>query len=228
MDFTEEMLTKIIKKLMNSLSVEILNREGINTKVDFTAPWRRVSFRDLLIEDCSIDIDQFATADELKDEIIRKGIKIDGIEKLGRGNMIDALYKEVSRPKLVNPTFLINHPIDLSPLARRNDENANIADRFQLVVNGWEIVNAYSELIDPIDQKSRFADQMEAKAKGDEEAMLKDDEYVDAMSYGMPPISGWGMGIERIVALLTRQSNLRDVILFPLMRPNETIEETEI
>jgi lysyl-tRNA synthetase class 2 len=119
----------------------------------------------------------------------------------------------------VNPTFLINHPTDLSPLARKNDKNPMIVDRFQLVVNGWEIVNAYSELIDPVDQAQRFEQQTAAKAAGDEEAMSKDDEFVSALEYGMPPTSGWGMGIERIVTLLTGQTNLKDVILFPLMKP---------
>ncbi|MBU0722370.1 lysine--tRNA ligase [Patescibacteria group bacterium] len=219
MVFTEKMLTTIIKKLLGSLQFEILNRKAELVKVDFTAPWKTVSFRELLIADCGIDIDKCLTVEKLREEIMKKGVKIDDLEKLGRGNLIDSLYKAVSRPKIIDPTFLINHPIDLSPLARKNDANPLTVDRFQLVVNGWEIINAYSELIDPVDQKERFEKQMEIRATGDEEAMLKDDEYVEAMEYGMPPMSGWGMGVERIVALLTKQSNLRDVVLFPLMKP---------
>jgi len=227
MNFTEKMLATIIKKLKNTLELEIINRDGQAVPVNFTAPWRRVSFRELLIEDCGIDIDKLATVEELREAIKAKNIAIENIAKLGRGNLIDSLYKVVSRPKLINPTFLLKHPLDLSPLARKNDENPLIVDRFQLIINGWEVINAYSELIDPIDQVERFAGQTAARDKGDDEAMLKDDEYVTAMEYGLPPTSGLGMGIERIVALLTNQSNLRDVILFPLLRPENGDDENK-
>jgi len=220
MDFTEKMLTTLILKLKGSLKLEIMNRDGKMIEVDFASPWKRVSFRELLISDCGIDIDQEKTVEMLRAAIRKKGIAITDIDKLGRGNLIDALYKEVSRKKLINPVFLINHPIDISPLARKNDDNPMITDRFQLVVNGWEIVNAYSELIDPIDQSQRFANQSKAREAGDEEAMMKDDEYIEAMEYGMPPISGWGMGVDRVIALLTQQANLRDVVMFPLLRPD--------
>ena len=143
------------------------------------------------------------------------------MKNLGLGNLVDTLYKTVSRDTIIKPTFLINHPIDVSPLARKNDKNPKIVDRFQLLVNGWEIVNAYSELINPEDQKQRFAQQVAAKAKGDEEAHGEDNEFIKALEHGAPPMSGWGMGIDRIVALLTQQDNLRDVVLFPLMRPEE-------
>lgn len=225
MRFTEKMLTSVIQKLKGSLAVQIYNKNEELVDVDFTGPWRRVTFRELLIEDCGIDIDAFPTVEGLRGEIQKKGIDIVDSEKLGRGNLIDSLYKKVSRPKLVKPVFLLNHPIDLSPLARKNDINPLIVDRFQLVVNGWEILNAYSELIDPIDQNARFEQQTEAKLGGDDEAMTKDDDYVEAMEYGMPPVSGWGMGVERIVALLTQQKNLRDVVMFPLLRPKEGDEE---
>jgi len=221
MKFTEEMISEVVQKLKGSLVVKIYNRDDELVDVDLKTPWRKVSFRDLLIEDCEIDIDQYPEVEELRKAISEKDIKIDGMEKLGRGNLIDSLYKKVSRPKLINPTFLINHPIDLSPLARKNDDNELVTDRFQLVINGWEIVNAYSELIDPVDQKERFEKQSIAKDAGDEEAMAKDDDYVEAMEYGLPPVSGWGMGVERMVALLTEQKNLRDVVMFPLLRPKD-------
>ena len=221
MEFTEKMLTDIIKKLKGTLKLTILNRDEEEVEVDFTPPWDRVTFRELLIKDCGIDIDKCLTVEELRKAIKAKKINVEDMDKLGRGNLIDELYKKVSRPKLINPVFLTQHPLDLSPLARKNDDNNLIVDRFQLILNGWEILNAYSELVDPIDQEKRFDQQMAAKDMGDEDAMSKDDEYVDCMKYGMPPISGWGMGIERIVALLTKQTNLRDVVLFPLMRPRD-------
>lgn len=219
MRFTEKMLTTVVKKLKGTLEVEIVNRDGEKKLVDLSPSWETITMRDLIKRDSGIDIEEFATAEALRAEIKKNGLTFDDIDKLGRGNMIDNLYKKVSRVKIVNPTFVINHPIDLSPLARRNDANPMITDRFQLVVNGWEIVNAYSELVDPIDQAARFDSQQQLREGGDEEAMAKDNDYVEAMEYGMPPMSGWGMGIERIVALLTEQDNLRDVVLFPLMRP---------
>jgi lysyl-tRNA synthetase class 2 len=224
MAFTEKMLSSIIKKLKGTTKVEIINRDGKKVMVDFKPSWDVVSFRDLISKDCGIDINDFPDVESLRSEIKSKKIKIDDMDKLGRGNLIDSLYKLVSRPKIINPTFLIHHPIDLSPLARKNDDDPTITDRFQLIVNGWEILNAYSELIDPIDQKERLDKQSEAQKMGDEDAMSKDDEYIKAMEYGMPPISGWGMGIERIIALLSQQSNLRDVVLFPLMRPESSEE----
>jgi len=219
MKFTEKMLTSIINKLKGTLKLKILNRSGDLVNVNFSTPWNIISFRDLILNDSEIDIDKFPKVDNLKEEIRNKNITIDDDERLGRGNLIDALYKVVSREKIIQPTFLINHPVDTSPLARRNKNNSLITDRFQLVINGWEVVNAYSELIDPIDQKERFENQIKAKERGDEEVMQKDTEFVEAMEHGMPPVSGWGMGIDRIVALLTQQSNLRDVVLFPLLKP---------
>ena len=122
---------------------------------------------------------------------------------------------------MINPVFLTSHPVSLSPLARSNDDNKEITDRFQLVINGAEIINAYSELVDPQEQERRLLHQAELKSHGDEEAMPMDYDYIGAMEYGMPPISGWGMGIDRIVQLLTSSANIRDVVLFPFMKPRD-------
>ena len=138
---------------------------------------------------------------------------------LGRGNLIDLLYKKVSRPHIKKPTFLVEHPTDLSPLARANDENPKISDRFQLIINGAEIINGYSELVDPKEQRNRLLEQARCKASGDEEAMMMDEDYIMAMEYGMPPISGWGIGIDRVFQILTGAENIRHSIMFPLMRP---------
>lgn len=221
MKFTEEMFTHLLMKLTGSMKVNLLDKEGIQHEIDFTPPWPRVTFRDLLMKDVGIDLLEHQNVESLKKVILAKGIHIDGMDKLGLGNLIDHLYKKVSRPKMISPVFLVGHPLDLSPLARKNDVNPAIVDRFQLVVATWEVLNAYSELVDPIDQSERFDAQSSAKEAGDTEAHSKDDEYVDAMEYGMPPISGFGMGIDRMVTLLTQQENLRDTVLFPLMRPKK-------
>jgi lysyl-tRNA synthetase class 2 len=222
MRFTEKMFSSLLTKLLGTPIIKIPDRNGEIREVDFTPPYKVVTMRDLLLKDSGIDIKNLVTTEELRTTIKGKKIIIEDMEKLEYGNLVDALYKKVSRPNMVGPLFLIEHPIELSPLARRNDKNPKIVDRFQLVVNGWELVNAYSELVDPVDQKQRFEDQATAQKKGDAEAHGKDDEYIKSMEYGMPPISGWGMGIDRIVSLLTGQINLRDIVLFPLMRPEGT------
>ncbi|HAJ80329.1 MAG TPA: lysine--tRNA ligase [Fibrobacteres bacterium] len=216
---------KFTEKLFKHLLVEIngsLDLTYANTKISFDGNWPRISFRDLVLKDCGIDIDKFPTRDALFDEIKRNGISFEDeveVKKAGRATLIDLLYKKVSRPKLVDPIFVIHHPVEVSPLARKNDADPMVVDRFQLVVNGWEVVNAYSELIDPVDQAQRFVDQAAARAQGDADTMDVDYDFLLCMEYGMPPISGWGMGIDRIVALLTDAANLREVVLFPLLRP---------
>ncbi len=221
MAFTEQMFAAMQQSVPGmDGTMKIPDREGVLQEVDFRGPWPKVSMRDLIKGDCGIDIDTCESAAALREAIKAKNITLEvDIAKLGRGNLIDQLYKKVSRPKIIKPTFVTRHPLDLSPLARRNDEKPTVTDRFQLVVGGWEIVNAYSELIDPVDQAQRFEDQAKAKQGGDSDAHAKDDEFVEALSYGCPPCSGWGMGVDRIVTLLTAQENLRDVVLFPIMKP---------
>ncbi len=217
MSFTE----KLVKNLVETVKGSETFTYGEKT-ISLQGEWPRISFRDLLLRDCGIDINQFPTKDDLLAEITKKGLHFDedlDVKKAGRGTLIDLLYKKVSRPALIDPVFITHHPIDLSPLARRNDEDETVVDRFQLVINGWEVVNAYSELVDPIDQTQRFEQQALARAQGDAEAMEIDTDFLRCMEYGMPPISGWGMGIDRMVALLTDSHTLRDVVLFPLLRP---------
>lgn len=223
MKFLREMVIYILEKLYNgNLNIKIGDQE-----INFGGEWDVVSFRDLILKDCGIDINKYPTAESLLAEIKAQGIKLeaDNLEQLGRGNLIDTLYKKVSRPKIINPTYLTEHPIDLSPLARSNDEDQTLTDRFQLVVNGQEIINGYSELVDAREQERRLIEQSKLKANGDEEAMSIDNEYIRAMEYGMPPISGWGLGIDRFLQFLTNIDNIRDVVLYPLMKPRATMEE---
>ncbi len=229
MKFTEEMFKHLLMQTRGTTKAKIPDRDGKAVDVDFGGSWPRISMRELIKRDCGIDFEDHKTADALRAAMKKANIQLEvDVSKLGRGNLIDQLYKKVSRPKIVAPTFITQHPIDLSPLARRNDENPNVTDRFQLVVGGWEIVNAYSELVDPIDQAGRFDDQAKAKSGGDADAHDKDDEFVIALEHGCPPCSGWGMGIDRIVALLTCQDNLRDVVLFPLMKPHDKKGSTAV
>lgn len=223
MKLMREMITYIIGELFDgNLVVNISGKD-----IDFGAEWDEVSFRDLLIKDCGIDINDYPTAKELLAEIRNRGIQLEdeNIENLGRGNLIDLLYKKVSRPYIIKPTFLTGHPIDLSPLARSNDDDPSLTDRFQLIVNGQEIINGYSELVDSQEQEKRFIEQNTLKENGDEEAMSIDHEYIKAMEYGMPPISGWGLGIDRFLQFLTSSYNIRDVVLYPLLKRRDNVED---
>lgn len=225
MKLMREMVTYIIGNLFDgNLNVQIGDKN-----IDFGAEWDVISFRDLLIKDCGIDIDEFDTKEKLLDKIKSKNITLDAenIESLGRGNLIDTLYKKVSRPNIIKPTFLIKHPVDLSPLARSNDDNENVSDRFQLIVNGQEIINGYSELVDAVEQEKRLLEQNKLKEQGDDEAMSIDYEYIKAMEYGMPPISGWGLGIDRFLQFLTNSYNIRDVVLYPLLKPRENVNDSD-
>lgn len=211
------MLQTVIKKVFGTLEINIGDKV-----VDLSGEWPSVSFRELILKYSDIDIKEFDTKEKLLAEIKNKSIVIESdtpLEDLGYGNLVDQLYKKVARPNIVEPIFLTEHPISLSPLARANDDNPNITDRFQLVINGAEIINAYSELVDPQEQEKRLLEQAKLKDAGDDEAMPMDYDYIEAMEYGMPPISGWGMGIDRIIQLLTNSDNIKDVVMFPLMKP---------
>ena len=217
MKFIQHMLQTIIEKLFGTLTIPFGDRV-----IDFSGDWPRVTFRELILKYSDIDIEVDNTKEKLLARILEKKIELESetpLENLGFGNLVDVLYKKVARPFMIEPVYLTEHPTSLSPLARSNDERKEISDRFQLVINGAEIVNGYSELVDPIEQEKRLLEQATLKAAGDTEAMPMDYDYIRAMEYGMPPISGWGMGVDRIVQLLTGVDNIRDVVMFPLMRP---------
>ncbi len=241
MQFTEEMLTSVIKKAVGNLEVEF---EG--NIIDFTPPWKRVTYRNLVLKHTGIDIDEVRTEEELRDAIKNEvAPKVSGrqgekrgltavprgvhgsksatteeiLSNVGYGAVLDALYKEHCRPYLVQPTFLIDHPAETVALAKRKEEDQDKIARFQLLVVGYEMINAYNELNDPQDQKERWEEQEGLAEKGLEEHEALDHDYIEALEYGMPPTAGWGMGIDRLTAILTNQHSIRDVILFPLMRP---------
>ncbi len=211
--FTEKLFRHLLDEVCGSRKLDWRGRA-----INFSGEWPRLDMGALLRERTGIDVARCPTADELRGAIAAKGIRLERLD-LGRGALIDALYKATVRDELIQPCFLTGIPADILPLARRNDKNPANADCFQLLVNGWEIVKAYSELVDPLDQRARFEEQEKERAKGDDEAMFVDEEYLVAMEHGMPPISGWGMGIDRLCALLSGSDSLRDVVFFPLLRP---------
>ena len=219
MKLIQDMLQTIIKNVFGTLEIAIDDKV-----IDLSGNWESVSFRDVILKYANIDIEKYKTKEELLAKIKTDKIEIDSetpLENLGYGNLVDQLYKKVARPYMIKPVFLTQHPISLSPLARANDKNPELTDRFQLVINGVEVVNGYSELVDPIEQEKRLIEQAKLKEAGDEEAMPMDYDYIEAMEYGMPPISGWGMGIDRVMQLLTNSANIKDCVMFPLMRPKD-------
>ncbi len=219
MKFLQNMLQTVIKNLFGTLKITIEGGE-----VDLSGEWESISMRDLILKYCPIDIYEYDAKDKLLAKIKEERIEIDSetpLEDLGYGNLVDQLYKKVARPHVLKPIFLTKHPIELSPLARANDENPSLTDRFQLVINGAEIINAYSELVDPQEQERRLIEQASLKANGDDEAMMMDMDYIEAMEYGMPPISGWGIGIDRLVQILSDAPNIKDCVMFPLMKNKE-------
>jgi lysyl-tRNA synthetase class 2 len=216
--FTEKLVKHVLEEVLGTLQLEWRGRE-----IDFSGEWPRLDMADLVRERTGLEV-MGRSADDLRQAIRDKGFWEDGMEVLAPGNLIDLVYKRHVRDDLIQPCFLTGVPADALPLARRNDDDPARADCFQLVVNGWEIIKAYSELVDPLLQRRLFEEQEEHRRGGDEEAMPLDEDYLLAMEYGMPPISGWGLGIDRFCALLSGVDSLRDVVLFPLLRPEGAAE----
>jgi len=221
MKFTEKMFDYIFEKLWLPKRLNVKDKEGNIKEVDFTTPRKRIDFTKGITEASGIDITKYWSedADKLRKDIKAKGIEFEKMDKMGTITLIDYLYKKVLRPKILGPAFIYNYPVIMQPLARTSDKDSNIVEQFQLLVNGREICKAYSELVDPLEQTANFAKQAEAAAQGDEKATTGDDDFVEAMEYGMPPQSWFGIGLERLFAILTQQDNIRDVVMFPLMKP---------
>ena len=228
MHFTEEMFDYIFDNLGISRQLKVKDKDWVERDVDFTTPWERIDYTKWIYDACWIDITKYwiDDADVLRKDIKAKNIEFEGMDDMWTTTLIDYLYKKVLRPKIIWPAFIYNYPVIMQPLARISDADAGIVEQFQLLVNGWEICKAYSELVDPLLQQANFDKQAEAAERGDDEATSWDDAFVEAMEYWMPPQSWFGMGLERILAILTEQENLRDVVMFPLMKlKNDTKEE---
>ena len=226
MRFLEKLFDYLFEKLGVSKVLKVKDKEGVEKMVDFTTPWERIDYTKAVNEASGLDITKYGAddSDKLRADIRAKGIEFEGMDGMSTPTLIDYLYKKVLRPSILGPAFVYNYPVIMQPLARVSDENPNIVEQFQLLVNGWEVSKAYGELVDPLLQQANFDKQAEI---GDEEATSADESFVEAMEYGMPPQSWLGMGLERILTILTEQDNLRDVIMFPLMKPFESEKDEE-
>jgi lysyl-tRNA synthetase class 2 len=218
MKWTEDLLRGLARDVVGKMIFQVLDKEGNKVEVDFGGVWPKVRFGDLLQKNAGIDMADISIKD-LRTEAKKWGMSEDEVAKTGRANLLDHIYKKSSRNAIIQPTFVLDYPSELKPLAQQNgDGTAKVA---QLIIAGAEITNQYAELVNPIVQRALLEDQSKAKAGGDDEAMEVDERFLTAMEHGMPPMTGFGMGIDRLVALLTEQDNLRDVIFFPIMRPKE-------
>ncbi|WP_295730005.1 lysine--tRNA ligase [uncultured Muribaculum sp.] len=218
MDFTERMLEKICMDVNGTTEVKV----GDNV-ISFKAPFKRITMRDAILEHTDYDIEG-KSEEELREAARAMGIEVD--ETMGKGKLIDEMFGEKCEGTYIQPTFITDYPIEMSPLTKRHRNNPELTERFELMVNGKELANAYSELNDPIDQYERFVEQMRLAEKGDDEAMIIDKDFIRALEYGMPPTSGMGIGMDRLVMLMTGQTTIQEVLLFPQMRP-EKVEKRD-
>lgn len=217
MNLIEDLLPKIITSAGLPLRMNIGGAE-----VDFTPPYPRHTMREIIKQYAKIDIEEFPDQSSLYTKI--KDLHIEGVDaQTGYGKMVDEIYKTYARPYITNPIFMIDHPVELSPLAKRKSDNPRYVERMQLVcVGGNELCNGFSELNDPLDQESRFKEQERLQIAGDEESMPFDEDFVTALKHGMPPTAGLGMGIDRLIKLLLDTQNLKEVILFPTLKPEKS------
>jgi lysyl-tRNA synthetase class 2 len=212
MDLTEEMLTSIAEKVCGSKVIQYDDQE-----IDF-GNWTRLSMKEAILKFSTEKIDEGALADRGAVEQLLKRLDADCDPSLPLGNLIGILFETVAEQQLVQPTFIYDYPLELSPLSKQKAADKTLVERFELYIGGMEIANGYSELNDPVDQRERFTGQLVARERGDEEAHEMDDDYIRALSYGMPPTAGEGIGVDRLAMLLTNSTSIRDVILFPHLR----------
>ncbi len=217
MSFTEQMLEKICLDVHGTTKVMMGEKE-----IDYKAPYPRITMIDSIRQYTGIDI---SGMDESQLRDVCRELGVDQDETMGKGKLIDAIFGDKCEANYIQPTFIIDYPIEMSPLTKKHRNNPELTERFELMVNGKELANAYSELNDPIDQRIRFEDQLRLSEKGDDEAMFIDQDFLRALEYGMPPTSGIGIGMDRLVMFLTGQESIQEVLFFPQMRPEKIIKK---
>jgi len=211
MEMVEQCLETMARDVLGTTQVQVGEKA-----IDFAGPYKRISMYDAIREYTGVDISQM---DEKELRALCKKLHIEVDESMGKGKLIDELFGETVEPQLVQPTYIIDYPIEMTPLAKKHRTQDGLVERFELFVNGKEIANAYTELNDAIDQRERFEEQLELARRGDEEAMALDEDFLRSLEYGMPPASGLGIGIDRLVMLFTNNASIQEVLFFPQMRP---------
>ncbi len=219
MDFTEEMLEKVALALHGGTQLPFGDKI-----IDFKRPFKRIKMLDAIKEYTGVDITDMNET-QLHDVCKQLGIETNAT--MGKGKLIDEIFSEKCEPNLLQPTFIIDYPVEMSPLCKKHRNNPELTERFELIVNGKELCNAYTELNDPIDQYERFKEQLALSEKGDDEAMFIDHDFVRSLEYGMPPTSGMGIGVDRLTMIMTNQASIQDVLFFPQMRPEKKAQKDE-
>ncbi|MCK5212791.1 MAG: lysine--tRNA ligase, partial [Dehalococcoidia bacterium] len=210
MSLTEQLFSTVAQEVLGSTCVEFRGQQ-----IELAPPWNRVYLREAVIGACGIDVEEYRDAESLHERMLQEGMRIEGEPR--RAKLIDDLISTFVEPKLIQPTFLLDYPIDMSPFPKRKRGNDRMVERFEAFISGLEFANAFTELNDPVDQRERLEQQLRQQV-GDEEVEIADEDFIEAMEYGMPPTGGLGIGIDRLVMLLTGQDSIRDVILFPQLR----------
>ena len=212
MDLTEELITTVCQNCLGTLKIEYQGEE-----IDLSTPWKRITMIDAIKEVTGVDFDEIKDLDTARKAA--KGLGVEVEDKLSMGEIINLVFEEKVEETLLQPTFIMDYPVEVSPLAKRKADRPELTERFELFITRREMANAFSELNDPIDQRERFLRQVALREAGDEEANMMDEDFINALSYGMPPTGGLGIGIDRLVMLLSNEYSIRDVLLFPTMKP---------
>ena len=220
MDLVEEMVEKIALDIHGTTEVTV----GEN-KINFQRPWKRYTMFEAIAHFTGIDISEMDEA-QLRETAKKLAVPVD--ETMGKGKLIDEIFGEHCEPKLIQPTFITDYPVEMSPLAKKHHSKEGLVERFEAICNGKEICNAFSELNDPIDQRARFEEQLELGKRGDDEAMVLDEDFLRALEYGMPPTAGLGIGIDRLSMIMTNSNSIQDVLFFPQMKPEKKDVEIEL
>ena len=214
MDITEEIFTKCATKVLGTTKITYQGQD-----IDLTPGWKRITMIDSIKEACGVDFNEINSDEEAVALAKERGLEIPDPTKETRGDVISLFFDEYVEKTLIQPTFIYDYPVEISPLAKRSPKDPRLTERFEIFIGGREYGNAFSELNDPIDQYERFKKQVEARNAGDEEAGMMDEDFIQALEYGMPPTGGLGIGVDRLVMLLTDAASIRDVLLFPTMKP---------
>jgi lysyl-tRNA synthetase class 2 len=211
MDFVEGLFNHIANEVLGTTKIKYQGHD-----IDLAAPWRRLTMFDAIKEYTGHDISQM---DEDQIRQVARKLNVEESPSMGYGKLIDEIFGEYVEPKLIQPTFIMDYPLEMSPLAKKHRDNPRLVERIEPIIAGKEVANGFSELNDPVDQKERFMEQVRLREKGDDEAQMMDEDYIRALEYGMPPTAGLGIGIDRLTMLLTDSASIRDVIFFPQMKP---------
>ena len=213
MDLTENL---VVNAAVTALGTNIINYQG--TQINLASPWKRVRMNDLVIEKTGIDFYSMENIDEAR-KTAKEKLHLEVDEYMSFGHFVNMAFEEYCEKDLINPTFVTHYPVEVSPLAKRNTEDARVTNRFEAFINTWEIANGFSELNDPVDQRKRFEEQLKLRDMGDDEAHMIDEDFLNALEVGLPPTGGLGIGVDRLIMLITDANSIRDILFFPTMKP---------